>query len=49
MLLNNKQIMEEIKICTKRNDTEHTPTPNLRDFIKAVLRGRLTAIQAYLK
>ena len=33
----------------KRNDTEHTTTPNLWDFIKAVLRGRLTAIQAYLK
>ena len=53
MLLNNQKIMEEIKkeikICTKRNDTEHTTTPNLWDFIKAVLRGRLTAIQAYLK
>ena len=30
------------------NEHENT-TPNLRDTVKAVLRGRLIAIQAYLK
>ena len=50
-LLNNQQIMEEIKneikICIETN--ENTTTPNLWDSVKAVLRGRFIAIQAYLK
>ena len=53
MLLNNQQITEEIKkeikICIEMNENENTTTPNLWDTIKAVLRGKLTAIQAYLK
>ena len=50
-LLNNQQITEEIKkeikICIETN--EYEITPNLRDIVKAVLRGRFIAIQAYLK
>jgi len=51
--LNNKQITEEIKkdikICLEMNENENTTTPNLWDTVKAVLRGRFIAIQAYLK
>ena len=50
--LNNQQITEEIKkeikICTKTNENENT-TKNLWDSVKAVLRGRFTAKQAYHK
>ena len=49
MLLNNQQITEETKICIETNENENTTTPNLWDSVKAVLRGRFTAIQAYLK
>ena len=31
------------------NENENTTTQNLRDTVKAVLRGRFIAIQAYLK
>ena len=49
MLLNNQQITEEIKICIEAKENENKTTPNLWDTVKAVLRGRLIAIQAYLK
>ena len=53
MLLNNQQITEEIKkeikICIEMNESENTTTQNLWDSVKAVLRGRFIAIQAYLK
>ena len=53
MLLNNQQIMEkikkEIKVCIETNENENTTTQNLCDSVKAVLRGRFIAIQAYLK
>ena len=49
MLLNNQQIIEEIKICTQMNENENTTTQNLWDTVKAVLRGRFIAKQAYLK
>ena len=49
MLLNNQQITEEIKICIETNENENTTTQNLWDTVKAVLRRRFTAIQAYLK
>ena len=48
MLLNN-EIKKEIKICIETNENENTTTPNLWDTGKAVLRGRFTAIQTYLK
>ena len=53
MLLNNQQITEEIKkeikICIETNENGNTTTQNLWDSVKAVLRGRFIAIQAYLK
>ena len=53
MLLNNQQIIEEIKkeikICIEMNENENTTAQNLWDTIKVVLRGRFIAIQAYLK
>ena len=52
-LLNNQQSTEEmkkeIKICIETNKSENTTTPKLWDIVKAVLRGRFIAIQAYLK
>ena len=49
MLLNNQQITEEIKLCIETNENENTTTQNLWDSVKAVLRGRFIALQAYLK
>ena len=52
MLLNSQQIIEEIKkikICIEINENENTTTQNLWDTVKAVLRGRFIALQAYLK
>ena len=53
MLLNNQQITEEIKkeikIFIEMNENENTTAQNLRDSVKAVLKGRFIAIQAYLK
>ena len=53
VLLNNQQITEEIKteikICIEKKQKENTTTPNLWDSVKAALRGRFIAIQAYLK
>ena len=52
-LLDNQQITEEIKkeirIWIEMNQNENTTTQNPWDTVKAVIRGRLTAIQAYLK
>ena len=53
MLLNNQQITEEIKkeikICIEMNENENTTTQNLWDTVRAELRGRFIAVQAYLK
>ena len=53
MLLNNQQITEEIKkqikICIETNENENTITPNMWDTLKAVIRGRFIAIEAYHK
>ena len=52
-LLNNQQITEEIKkeikICIKAKENENKTTQNLWDTVKAVLRGRFIALQAYLR
>ena len=40
---------KEIKICIETNENENTTTQNLWDPVKAVLRGKFIAIQAYLK
>ena len=44
-----EEIKMEIKICIETNENENTTTQNLWDSVKAVLRGRFTALQAYLK
>ena len=44
-----EKIKKEIKICIETNENENTTTPNLWNSVKAVLRGRFIAIQAYLK
>ena len=53
MLLNNQEITEEIKEEVKKyletNDNENMTTQNLRDAAKEVLRGKLIAMQSYLK
>ena len=52
-LLNNQQITEEIKkeikIYTETNENENSTIQNLWDSVKAVLRARFIAIQAYFK
>ena len=51
MLLNNQQIIEEIKkeikICIEMNENENTTTQNLWDTVKAVLKRSFIALQAY--
>ena len=53
MLQNNEQIImkikNQIKIFIETNENENTTTQNWWDSVKAVLRGRFIAIQAYLK
>ena len=53
MLLKNKwvnnEIKEEIKKSLVTNESKHTTAPNLWDTSKAVLRGKIIAIQTYLK
>ena len=48
-LLNNQQLTKEIKVCIEMNEKENKRTQNLWDTVKAVLRGRLIAIQASIK
>ena len=52
MLLNNQRINNQVKIEIKQymetNDNNSTKPQLLRDAVKAVLRGKYIAIQAYL-
>ena len=53
MVLNNEwvknEIREEIKMFLETNENELTKIQNLWDTAKAVLRGKVIAIQAYLE
>ena len=53
MLLNNEwvknEIKEEIKKFLETNENEHTTVEGSWDTVKAVLKGKFIAIQAYLK
>ena len=53
MLLNNEwvrnEIREEIRNLMETNENELTTTQHLWDIAKAVMRGKVIAIQAYLK
>ena len=53
MLLNNEwvnnEIKEEIEKFLEPSKNEHTTAQNQRNTLKAVLRGKFLAIQAYLK
>ena len=44
-----EEIKREIKKFLETNDNENMTTQNLWDVAKAVLRGKLIAIQSYLK
>ena len=44
-----EEIKEEIEKYLETNDNENMTTQNLWDAAKAVLRGKVTAIQSYLK
>ena len=46
--LNSQQITEEIKIYIETNKNKNMTTQNLWDSVKAELRMRFIAIQAYL-
>ena len=52
-LLDNQHITEEIKkeikICIETSENENMTTRNLWESVKAVLKVRFIAIQAYLK
>ena len=53
MFLNNQQVTEEIKREIKKfletKDSENTRTQNLWNAAKAALRGKLIAMQSYVK
>ena len=45
----NQEIKEKIKQYTETNEHEHTMPQNFWVTAKVVLRGKFTAIQAYLR
>ena len=45
----NNEIKEEIKRYLEINENENTTIQNMWDTGKAILRGKFTAIQVYLK
>ena len=44
-----QEIKEEINVCIETNENENMTTQILWDSVKAMVRGRFIAIQAYLK
>ena len=48
MLLNNQQIMEEIKICIKTNENENDNSKPV-GFNKSSAKGKVKATRAYFK
>ena len=52
-MLNNQRVTEEVKEKIEKyleiNENRNTTIPNLWDTAKAVLKGKITAIQAYLR
>ena len=49
VLLNNEWINQKIKKYIKISENENTMIQNLWDAAKAILRGKFTAVQAYLR
>ena len=43
-----EEVKKEIKICIETSENENMTTQNLLYSVKAVLKGRFIAIQAYL-
>ena len=46
---NHRRNQKRNQNCIEMNENENTTTQNLWDTLKAVLRGKFIAIQAYLK
>ena len=44
-----EEIKKEIKIYIEMNENGNKKTQNLKDTVKAVLRGSFIALQAYFK
>ena len=44
MLLNNQQIIGEIKICIETNENENTTTQNLWDTVYSSAKGKVHSI-----
>ena len=49
MLLNNQRVTEEIKVEIKKKKIETRGYKNLRNTMKAVLRGKFIATQPYFR
>ena len=44
-----EEIKEDLKNFLKFNENDHTTYPNLLNIMKAVLRGKFIAVNAYIK
>ena len=43
------EIKKEIKTFLELNENENTTYPNLQDMLKAVQKGKFTALNTYIK